>query len=193
SRALCKEYRDRFGKVLHHNTDEAQLVAGESNPEFGYADSSSRESAQSSNPRNAAAGELVTPIYILLAGRATKEFNNERIPVDRIAIEAARNYIDQNFKVLRSEDIEFESRIGETSTDLKAVFDNSGVPKSNDTSFGVGHAPLSETEKIVKNMEKRIKQIPAAGEDIKVMGLRRNDEIHLTVATPGICSRLADI
>ncbi|MFB6147348.1 MAG: methionine adenosyltransferase, partial [Candidatus Nanohaloarchaea archaeon] len=32
SRALCREYRDRFGKVLHHNTDEVQLVAGSSEP-----------------------------------------------------------------------------------------------------------------------------------------------------------------
>ncbi|MFB6145027.1 MAG: methionine adenosyltransferase [Candidatus Nanohaloarchaea archaeon] len=174
SRALCREYRKRFGKILHHNTDEVQLVAGESDPDFG-------------------GGEIVDPIYILLTGRATKEFDGEKIPVDRIALEAAKDYIDNNFKVLSSDDIEFESKIGETSTDLKDVFTREGVPKSNDTSFGVGHAPLSDTERIVRNMEKRIKQIPAGGEDIKVMGLRRGDKMILTIAVAAIDSRIADI
>jgi len=28
SRALCRMYKKEFGHVLHHNTDEAQIVAG---------------------------------------------------------------------------------------------------------------------------------------------------------------------
>jgi len=35
SRELSKEYIRRFGAVLHHNTDETQIVAGRSNPQFG--------------------------------------------------------------------------------------------------------------------------------------------------------------
>lgn len=175
SRALCREYKERFGRILHHNTDEAQLVAGSSNPEFGD-------------------GETIEPIYILLTGRATKEFAGEEIPVDRIALDAAKNYIQENFKVLSPEDIEFESRIGETSTDLKSVFDSNGVPKSNDTSFGVGHAPLSQVEKIVRNLEPALREdFRAVGEDIKVMGLRRDDRLKLTVAAATISSRLDDI
>lgn len=175
SRALCREYRERFGKILHHNTDEVQLVAGSSQPEFGN-------------------GEVIEPIYILLAGRATKEFADEKIPVDRIALKAAKNYIRENFKLLSPEDIEFESRIGETSTDLKSVFDSEGVPKSNDTSFGVGHAPLSETEQIVRNIEPALREeFPAVGEDIKVMGLRKDGTVKLTVAAAKISSRLEDI
>jgi S-adenosylmethionine synthetase len=175
SRALCKEYLDRFGKILHHNTDEVQLVAGSSNPEVGD-------------------GEVIEPIYILLTGRATKEFADEEIPVDRIALDAAKNYVDENFKVLSSEDIELESKIGETSTDLKSVFDTEGAPKSNDTSFGVGHAPLSETEKVVRNLERKLREeLEAVGEDIKVMGLRKDQKLTLTVAAATICSRLEEI
>lgn len=173
SRELCREYRERFGKILHHNTDEAQLVAGASNPGFS-------------------GGEMVEPIYILLTGRATKQFQGEDIPVDRIAIDAAREYIDDNFKKLSSEDIEFESRIGETSSDLEAIFSEE-APRSNDTSFGVGHAPLSETEKIVRNLEPRLRQLEEVGEDIKVMGVRSGEEIHITVAAAGIDSRLEDV
>lgn len=35
SRSLCRFYRDRFGRVLHHNVDEALLWAGSARPEFG--------------------------------------------------------------------------------------------------------------------------------------------------------------
>ena len=35
SRALCKEYLEEFGAVLHHNTDQGEIVTGESNPKFG--------------------------------------------------------------------------------------------------------------------------------------------------------------
>ena len=35
SRALCREYISKCGAVLHHNTDETQIVAGRSCPKFG--------------------------------------------------------------------------------------------------------------------------------------------------------------
>jgi len=174
SRALSKEYKERFGKVLHHNTDEVQLVAGSSEPRVE-------------------GGELIEPIYVLLTGRATKEFQEEKIPVDQIALDAAKNYIDSNFDKLSSEHFEFESRIGETSTDLKTVFSQE-VPKSNDTSFGVGHAPLSPTEKCVKKVEETLREeISEVGEDIKVMGLRKEERLQVTVAAATISSRIASL
>lgn len=173
SRQLSREYRDRTGEILHHNTDEAQLVAGSSKPEFN-------------------GGELINPIYILLAGRATKNFEEEKIPVDSIAVETARNYIRENFKVLDPEHIEFDSRIGETSIDLKNVYDRD-IPLSNDTSFGVGHAPLSGTEKTVRRLESKLLEIEEVGEDIKVMGLRNNDKLQLTVAAAIIDSRVSGL
>jgi S-adenosylmethionine synthetase len=171
SRELSREYRDRFGHILHHNTDEAQLVAGESNPGFG-------------------SGEVIEPIFILLAGRATKEFNGEEIPVDRIALNAAKEYINSNFKELDSSQVELESKIGETSTDLEAVYEREGPRLSNDTSFGVGHAPFSPTEKTVKQVEKQVRQLHETGEDVKVMGFRHDNKLTITVAAPGISSRV---
>ena len=35
SRALSQLYLDRVGRVLHYNSDETQLVAGESSPTYG--------------------------------------------------------------------------------------------------------------------------------------------------------------
>ncbi|MDR5655576.1 methionine adenosyltransferase [Halodesulfurarchaeum sp. HSR-GB] len=171
SRALAQAYLDRVGKVLHYNTDETQLVAGDAAPAFG-------------------GGEVVEPIYILIVGRATKRYEGQEIPVDSIALKAARNYLRENLPNLDLEtDVIVDVRLGEGSGDLQEVFSEDGgtVPMANDTSFGVGHAPLSETEQIVYNTERRLiedfgEDHPALGQDIKVMGKREGSTIDLTVA-----------
>jgi S-adenosylmethionine synthetase len=170
SRALANAYRERVGRVLHYNTDETQLVAGTAAPAFG-------------------GGEVVDPVYVLIVGRATREFEGTRIPTNTIALRAARAYIDENFPELEfGTDIVVEARLGEGSGDLVDVFgEDAGVPHANDTSFGVGHAPLTETERIVLEVEKRLNgtygdENPAVGQDVKVMGKREGDEIDVTVA-----------
>ena len=170
SRALCREYIKRVGAILHHNTDETQIVAGKSVPKFG-------------------GGEIIQPIYILLVGRATKHFNGVDIPADKIALKAAKDYIRHSMRYLDPEtEIVFDVRIGEGSTDLKDVFQRGErAPLANDTSFGIGFAPLSETENLVLNIEKRIynefrKKEKAIGEDVKVMGLREKNKISVTIA-----------
>jgi S-adenosylmethionine synthetase len=174
SEALCREYRERFGEVLHHNTDEVQLVAGESDPEFGTQK------------------ELEKEIYLLLAGRATKSFEGEKIPVDEIAEEAAREFIAENFKVLEPKHLEVESRIGETSTDLEDVYDRE-QKLSNDTSFGVGHHPLSDAEELGLELEEEILGMPEAGEDIKIMIRRTGEDVDVTVAAAAIARRLQNL
>ncbi len=179
SRALCQEYLDRFGAVLHHNTDKTQIVAGRSSPEFG-------------------GGEVICPIYILLTGRATRVFKEEEIPVDTIAIKAARKLLQDSLCNL---DVNIhtilDAKIGQGSSDLRDVFGRK-IPSANDTSFGVGYAPLSETEQIVYNTERelmRLKKngIPAIGEDIKVMGMREGDNINLTIACAMVDRYVSDL
>jgi S-adenosylmethionine synthetase len=58
---------------------------------------------------------------------------------------------------------------------------------ANDTSYGVGYAPFSETERIVYEVERGLNgeyaaDNPALGQDVKVMGKREGDAIDLTVA-----------
>ncbi|MDK2892630.1 MAG: S-adenosylmethionine synthetase [Methanohalophilus sp.] len=168
SRALCKEYIDKCGTVLHHNTDETQIVAGRSKPAFG-------------------GGEVIKPIYTLLVGRATKEFDGVEIPAESIALNASRNYLKNTIPNLDMDrDIIVDCKLGTGSSDLRDVFAREKVPIANDTSFGVGHAPFSELERIVYNTERQLitdlkKRMPAVGEDIKVMGLREKDDITLTI------------
>jgi len=168
SRALCRMYLDEFGKILHHNTDETQVVGGGSEPKFG-------------------GGKVTSPIYILLVGRATTEVNGEKLPYRDVAVEAARKYVQSVCAHIDTEKhIEFDCKIGQGSVDLRGVFDQKAV-LSNDTSFGVGFAPLSDTERLVLESERFLtlklkKKLPALGEDVKVMGFRHKDEIRLTVA-----------
>jgi S-adenosylmethionine synthetase len=168
SRALSRLYLDEYGRILHHNTDETQVVGGASEPKFG-------------------GGKVTKPIYMLLVGRATTEVNNEKLPIHDTAIEAARNYVQSICRHIDIDhDVEFDSKIGAGSVDLRGVFEQKKV-LANDTSFGVGFAPLSDTERLVLESErfltlKLTKKMGALGEDVKVMGYRLDDKIHLTVA-----------
>lgn len=175
SRRLSRYYLDEFGQILHHNTDKVQLVAGSTQPAFG-------------------GGTIEEPIFVLLGGRATKSHDGRQIPVGELAIEAAEEYVETHFEELPLEFVEFGSRIGETSTDLKTLFDAEGVPRANDTSIGVGYAPLSEAERIVADLEPALRDHhPAVGADVKLMAIRRDDELRLTVAAAIISSQVADI
>jgi len=59
---------------------------------------------------------------------------------------------------------------------------------ANDTSAAVGYAPLTPTESLVLEMERYLnssdfkKRFPESGEDIKVMALRRNDLLEMTIS-----------
>jgi S-adenosylmethionine synthetase len=182
SSALGRTYLDRVGKVLHYNTDETQLVAGSSAPAFG-------------------GGEVRKPIYVLIVGRATKSYEGETIPVESIALEAAREYLRSAIPGI---DLErhavIDVRLGEGSGDLQNVFGEEGrqIPMANDTSFGVGHAPLTETERIVREAERRLNgefaaDNPVLGPDVKIMGKREGDQIDLTVAAAMIDEHVPDM
>jgi len=182
SRALARAYIDRVGKVLHYNTDETQLVAGRAAPAFG-------------------GGEVVEPIYVLITGRATKQYGDTKIPGEPIALRAAREYFEQHFPFLEfGTDVVVDVKLGEGSGDLQQVFGEDGVqvPMANDTSFGVGHAPLTETERIVLETERQLygeysDENPAVGQDVKVMGKREGDRIEVTIAAALVDRYVDDI
>ncbi len=171
SRALSRAYLEECGAVLHHNTDQGEVVAGESIPKFG-------------------GGVITKPIYFLISGRATKNFDGVSIPADAIAVEAARDYIQGILPNLNmNRDVIVDCRMGMGSTDLCDVFlsCDGKIPRANDTSFGVGHAPFSEAESITKGVsafldEELRSRYPVIGQDCKIMCLRDGDTITLTVA-----------
>jgi len=186
SRALCKYYKDKFNIILHHNVDKGLVVGGRAHPVFG-------------------GGEVDEPISVIIAGRAiTDVFRGGKltpVPVGSLAIEAIRAFLKNNFRFLDVDShVITQSMIRQGSVDLVKVFEaGKKMPLANDTSFGVCFAPLSETERLVLETEQYLnspkvkRTLPEVGEDIKVMGLRHNDKIRLTVSSPMISSLTPDL
>jgi S-adenosylmethionine synthetase len=184
SRALSRFYLERFGAILHHNVDKALLCGGAARPAFG-------------------GGEVTAPIEIYLAGRATAEFEGLEIPVDEIAVEESRRWLRENLRHLEPErHVRIHPRIRPTSPDLAALFlrqRGSDAPLANDTSLGVGFAPLDELESAVLAVERKLNSPevksaqPEIGEDVKVMGVRRGPELELTVACALVGRHVANL
>ncbi len=184
SRNLCREYRERFGTVLHHNVDKALLRGGSAAPVLG-------------------AGKVLDPIDIYLAGRAIAQVGGKALPIREIAIEGSRAWLRANLHALDAErDVRIHELVRPGSQDLQELFSRhpgQGVALANDTAIGVGYAPLSSLERLVLAVEKRINgrdrnhQHPAWGEDVKVMGVRRGNTVGLTVACAMIGRYLAHI
>ncbi len=181
SRALCRYYVDEYGQIFHHNVDKGLLVGGRSNPHFG-------------------GGKVIEPIFVMVAGRAVSMIKNDvsrEAPVGKLAISAIYDFFKSTLRYLNVErDVNIDYKLKQGSSDLMAIFNNSkNVPLGNDTSIGIGFAPLTSTEKLVLETEQMLnsprikKELPEVGEDIKVMGLRRNNMVNLTVAA-AIISRL---
>jgi len=185
SLGLCDYYLKNFGAVLHHNVDKGILVGGKSEPKFG-------------------GGTVISPIYLMVAGRATElvpyKGKEVEVPVGEIAIHSIRGFIKETMRFLDpDEHVLIDTKIKQGSPDLVAVFMRKGVmPVSNDTSIGVGYAPLSPTEDLVHGTEKLLnsapfkKKYPEVGEDVKVMGMRRGKKLDLTVAAAMVSPKVPD-
>jgi len=157
SRALSRHYLDNFGGILHHNVDKGLLVGGEVRVSYG-------------------GGEVVKPVKIRIAGRATREWEGKGIDVEGIAREAVGAYLERHLPKLVW-DLSVEVRA--SAPELSAVV-HRGL--ANDTSVGVGYAPLSPLERAVKEVEGNVRALPFVGQDVKVMGVRWGEEAKLTVA-----------
>ncbi len=179
---LCRYYLDHFGMILHHNVDKVLLVGGAARPAFG-------------------GGEVVAPIEIYLAGRATQACGGLSVPVHEIAIEACHDWLRRHLRALDVDrHVRVVSRLRPGSADLTKLFARgTASPPANDTSCGTGFAPATDLERVVLGVEQALnaaetKQAhPAIGEDIKVMGVRRAGRIALTIGCAAIDRHLRDL
>jgi S-adenosylmethionine synthetase len=165
--------QENLGVLLHHNFDKVQLVAGE--VDVGYG-----------------GGHLLKPIRIQIAGRGTPAFQGQKVPMDDIAIQAAKRHVRETMRYLDPDrHMVIDSYAGRGAEELQYVVDH---VTANDTSFGVSHWPRSGLERTVYETAQFINydlvnQFPV-GEDVKVMGLRRGDEMTLTIAMPFIATQI---
>lgn len=165
SRALCREYIKEYGAIVHHNVDKLDVVGGKTCPRFG-------------------GGKVEKPILIFFSGRATKV----RRGVEEVAIEAAKEWIKGHFRFLNPEEhVEYLVKTKEGAGNLVDLYKRREIG-ANDTSIGMGYAPLSKLEKDVLEMEKFLnssrfkRRYPFSGEDVKIMGLRIGNKRKITVA-----------
>lgn len=186
---FTKYYVENFGYPLHFNIDKCVLAGGRSKPKFG-------------------GGQVIEPILLHFVGRATlrvrlEDGGEEEVPVGTLIRDAVFDWIRENFRFLdpyRHISIMYTIRPG--SVDLQGIFDKireEDIPLANDTSIGVGYYPLSKTEKVCLEAERFLnsidlkKKFPAVGEDIKVMCVRRNDVMRLTVGMATIDKMLNNV
>jgi S-adenosylmethionine synthetase len=170
---LCRFYLEETGVIMHHNVDKALLWGGTSRPGFG-------------------GGEVTAPIEIFLAGRAVDRMDDIVVPVAEMVEDVATGWFADNFRMIDpAEHLRVHSLVRPGSADLVDLYlrqKAAGEWLANDTSCGVGFAPLSPLEETVLGVERHLnssafkQEVPAAGEDIKIMGVRVGEEISLTVA-----------
>ncbi len=168
---LSKEYLKRFGSIMHHNVDKGLLVAGEVERRFG-------------------GGKVTKPMLLVFGDRATFTVDNDEVPVKDITINTAKKWFQENLRFVDPDaHLKYQFEIKRGSTALTDIFRRKGeLYEANDTSAAVGFSPLTKTERIVLETEQFInspdfkQSFPESGEDIKVMGVRRDNVLHLTVA-----------
>jgi S-adenosylmethionine synthetase len=184
SLALCRFYRDHFGVILHHNVDKALLFAGSSTPRFG-------------------GGVVNAPLEIFLSGRATGGYKGTKVPIEEIAQETTTSWLAEHMHALDPEQhVRVRCLVRSGSSELTDLFERrlrAGISYANDTSIGVGFWPLTRLEQCVLDVERDLNgkdmkdSHPEYGEDIKVMGVRVDDDIRLTVACALIDTYVRDL
>ena len=172
SLSLCRFYLDRFGLVLHHNVDKALLWGGTARPAFG-------------------GGAVMQPFEVFVAGRATAAFKGVAVPVADLLQDAATTWLRKHMHALDpAAHAVFHTLTRPGSADLVELFLRQradGAALANDTSLGVGYAPLSELETVVLRVEQHLNAPavkaahPEIGEDIKIMGVRKAGKLRLTI------------
>ncbi|KUO41650.1 MAG: S-adenosylmethionine synthetase [Hadesarchaea archaeon DG-33-1] len=168
---LSREYLEKFGTIMHHNADKSLLVAGEVKTRFG-------------------GGTVEQPMLLIFGDRATSEVGEVSIPVEKIAIQSAKDWFRKNLRFIDPEKhVKYQVELKPGSAALVDIFKRKGkVLSANDTSAAVGYAPMTKTETLVLETERYVnskdfkKEFPESGEDVKVMGFRKNDDVDLTIA-----------
>lgn len=167
SQALCRAYLEHTGAVQHYNVDKALLIGGETRPHFG-------------------GGQILQPMRLIVCGRAAP------LPaphnVQEVVRSAVHAYLSRHLHVPASL-FEVEVAVRSGSANLQHIFSGAtAVVVANDTSFGVGYAPLSRLEQAVLHIAGLLKSsafremFPAAGDDFKIMGRRIDSAMAFTIA-----------
>ncbi|MEU6990616.1 methionine adenosyltransferase [Streptomyces sp. NPDC046465] len=190
SRAYSRYTVQRFGAVLHHNFDKLAILGGASEVRYG-------------------AGEMTSPVRVLVNGRAAPMCGGERIPVTEIVEAEVRAFFAERLaEVAEHLDIVFNIT---SNSSPGAVLTGDGVPDrtrwfnprsvedlrerrvrlSNDTSLGTGWAPENPFESFVRELVDHFsgesdftRANPWCGSDVKLMGYWDGDQADVVLCVP---------
>ncbi|MBT2390671.1 methionine adenosyltransferase [Streptomyces sp. ISL-1] len=190
SRAYSRYTVQHFGAVLHHNFDKLALLGGASEVRYG-------------------AGEMTSPVRVLVNGRAAPMCGGERIPVAEIVEAEVRAFFTERLAEV-SDHLDITFNITSNSSP-GAVLTGDGVPDrtrwfnprsiedlrerrvrlSNDTSLGTGWAPENPFESFVRELvnhfsgESNFTRARAwCGSDVKLMGYWDGDQADVVLCVP---------
>lgn len=196
----CMEH---YGAILRHMIDKLSILGGGSKVSFGK-------------------GDMISPIRILINGRFTDRFENEKIDYMEIVNKTIKEYFKELFPLLDTEKYLLIIDNTHHNEGPGVIYDEKGTTKNerekffsaidkedikrhnnhyrcNDTSTTVSYYPMSKLEQAVLKIEQTLnsdkykKSFPWVGSDIKVMGLRKNNKIEITSCVPLISKYVKDL
>lgn len=189
SRIYANYTKKHFGAVLHHNFDKVGIMGGETKLEFGKF-------------------KIISPIRVLLNGRASYQFGGEVIPLKEMLIEETKHFFSKRLYGINPEKdlrILYEVATGSSPGSVgeesnlrnhwfapKSLDDLSELKKlnCNDTSLGTAFFHRKLVEECVWTIESELNsqhfhnENPWIGYDIKIMGCRDGKNLRFTMAIP---------
>lgn len=184
---------EETGRLPHHYFDKVMLMGGAVRMGLGY-------------------GELVEPYRVQFAGKVTREVGDTKFPVTDIVTKAARTVLTETLHdfdpekdlVVLDELRDYQGpskrrpRYQPEKIEDMPVMEQPGRV-SNDVNICTGFAPFTRTEQAVLATERHLNSKdfkvahPYTGMDIKVAGVRMDDEIVLTVNMPFISTQVSSM
>lgn len=194
---------EKFGTILRHQFDKLTLMGGKCDVFFG-------------------GGAFVSPIRLLINGRATPEVGKEKLAYRDALLECSSDFLEselKNFDFLTNCRVIIETTAN-TTRGLRTITDGEidrsspysrfrpkkltdlpeyTRPLANDTSMGCGWAPYSPLEQMILEIENKFnsdlakQKNPWIGSDIKIMGIRSNKSVTLTLCVPQISSLVPNL
>lgn len=194
---------EHYGTVLRHMIDKLSILGGGSKVHFQK-------------------GEMISPIRMLINGRFTDRYKDEKIDYMKIVTNTIKEYFKELFPLL---DVEKYLLIIDnthhnegpgvvyndddtTKNERKKFFEaldesdllrHNNFNRCNDTSTTVSYFPMSKLERCILDIEQTLNSNdyktnnPWVGNDIKVMGIRKNEKIEITSCVPLISLYVKDL
>ena len=203
SAAYSRYCVDNYGVILRHMIDKLSILGGGSKVKFG-------------------GGEMIAPIKILINGRFTDRFKDEKIDYMTIVINTIKEYFKELFPLLDVDkylEIVDNTHHNEgpgvvynnddtTNNERKKFYEvvsktdfsrHNNHFRCNDTSTTVSYYPMSKLERTVLEIEQTLnsneykEKYPWTGNDIKVMGIRKDKKVEITSCVPLISHYVKDL